>query len=67
MSNEIELLSTAVEFSIGLAGFSGIVAAMNRSARWTELERWKIDSKPSLAPVILTSVFGGDTGVTIKV
>jgi hypothetical protein len=56
MGEETELLSTVIEFSIGLAGFSGVVAAMGRNAGWSELERYRVVNllQAALAPAFLS-------------
>ena len=43
MSESTELLSTIVEFSIGLAGFSGVVGAfIHRSGDWLFVDRFRL-------------------------
>lgn len=43
MSDPTELLSTIVEFSVGLAGFSGLVGAfMHRSGKWLYVDQFRI-------------------------
>ncbi|MGK0223075.1 MAG: hypothetical protein ACI9ON_002318 [Limisphaerales bacterium] len=43
MSESTELLSTIVEFSIGLAGFSGVVGIfIHRSGKWIYVDRFRI-------------------------
>jgi hypothetical protein len=56
MAQETELLSTIVEFSIGLAGFSGVIAAMSRNAGWSELEKFRVVNllQAALAPAFLS-------------
>ena len=58
MMGEIELLTSVIEFSIGLAGFSGVVAAMNRTAGWSPLEKYRVVNlmQTSLAPAFLSFV-----------
>ncbi len=43
MSEASELLSTIVEFSIGLAGFSGVIGIfIHRSGEWIYVDRYRI-------------------------
>lgn len=42
MNHEVELLGNVIEFSIGLAGFSGVVAAFSNRTRWTSLEKYRL-------------------------
>jgi len=42
METEINLLGNVIEFSIGLGGFSGIVAVFMNRSRWTALERYRL-------------------------
>jgi len=51
MTNEVELLGNVVEFSIGLAGFSGVVAAFTNRSRWSSLERYRLINLLSCALV----------------
>lgn len=43
MAEPADLLSTIVEFSIGLAGFSGVIGIfINQSGRWAYVDRFRI-------------------------
>jgi len=42
MSNEVEIMGNVVEFSIGLAGFSGVVAAFTYRTRWGVIETYRL-------------------------
>ena len=55
MANDLQLLSSIVEFSIGLGGFSGIVAVfVQRTGDWTAVDRWRVTN---LLAVTLTPAF----------
>ena len=59
MSEATELLSTIVEFSIGLAGFSGVVGIfIHRSGQWIYVDRFRITNLllMSLTPGFLSFI-----------
>ena len=59
MSEASDLLSTIVEFSIGLAGFSGIVGIfINRSGQWIYVDRFRVTNLllMSLTPGFLSFI-----------
>ena len=58
MGNETELLGSVIEFSIGLAGFSGVVAAVTRNTSWTALEKYRVVNllQSALLPAFLAFV-----------
>ena len=42
MNHEVELSGNVIEFSIGLAEFSGVIAAFANRTRWTSLETYRL-------------------------
>lgn len=56
MASETELLTSIIEFSIGLAGFSGVIAAMSRHTAWSTLEKFRVENilLCSLIPAFLS-------------
>jgi hypothetical protein len=67
MSESIELLSTIVEFSIGLAGFSGLVGVfMHRSGQWIYVDKFRITNLllMSLTPGFLAFISLGLLSIT---
>jgi|GEM_PF-2031908 len=69
MSESTELLSTIVEFSIGLAGFSGVVGIfIHRSGTWIYVDRFRILNLllMSLTPGFLSFISLGLVQITSK-
>ena len=67
MTEATELLSTVVEFSIGLAGFSGVVGIfIHRSGQWIYVDRFRITNLllMSLTPGFLSFVTLGLLSIT---
>ena len=59
MTDATELLSTVVEFSIGLAGFSGVVGIfIHRSGQWIYVDRFRVTNLllMSLTPGFLSFI-----------
>ena len=67
MTEATDLLSTVVEFSIGLAGFSGVVGIfINRSGQWIHVDRFRVTNLlvMSLTPGFLSFVTLGLLPIT---
>ncbi|TNF84859.1 MAG: hypothetical protein EP301_10715 [Gammaproteobacteria bacterium] len=67
MSEATELLSTVVEFSIGLAGFSGVVGIfIHRSGQWIYVDRYRVTNLllMSLTPGFLAFITLGLLSIT---
>ena len=69
MTNDLELLSNIVEFSIGLGGFSGIVAVfVQRTGDWTAVDRWRVMNllMVTLAPAFAAFFAMGITRIVVS-